>query len=546
MADKLYFPVCIFVPTKKQTTDMKYLLFLALFLVSISLSAQESILVQLQANTSIEAFEKSHSFDLSFQKTLFRAINLHAFTTTSKVDMAAIEHHPLVKRVRTHQALELRYTEPDDPDFGVQWALNRIEAPRAWDISTGGTTSNGDRIVVAVLETGFDTGHEDIAANIWENSNEIPDNGIDDDDNGYIDDINGWNFKGRSGFDFNPHGQSVAGIIGGTGNNGVGGTGVNWDLDLLLLQYRTNSFGIEDIFTAYDYIYEMRHRYNESKGAEGAFIVASNASWGLRGNVPCGMNDMWNDAYEKLGEVGVLTAASVKNEPIDIDELGDTPSGCPSNYIISVMNTDILEQKANTSAFGAQTVDMAAPGVEIFTTAPNDQYDTNFGGASAAAPHVAGAIALLYSMPCETLLEQAISAPAEAALLVKQAILEGVDKQPNLLDNTLSGGRLNLYKSMLTLQSYCNPVPGEKLELYSVYPNPAQNTLTLSYEAAGFDEMEVRIFDTLGRLVYKSTTTPCCQKVNRVGVSIADLAVATYFIQIVQGTEQVSKRFVKF
>jgi len=126
---------------------------------------------------------------------------------------------------------------PNDQAYPVQWSLNMSapgvsNAPLAWDISTGGYTVKGDRIVVAVVDMGFFLQHEDL--NFYSNPNEIPNNNIDDDNNGYVDDIQGWNATSQTGIHpFNNHGTHVSGIVGAKGNNGIGVTGINWDVEVL-------------------------------------------------------------------------------------------------------------------------------------------------------------------------------------------------------------------------------------------------------------------------------------------------------------------------
>ena len=183
--------------------------------------------------------------------------------------------------------------------------------------------------------------------------------------------------------------------------------------------------------------------------------------------------------------------------------------------------------------------------MDIFTTANNNDYNPSFDGSSSATPHVAGAIALLYSMPCSQLAVDAINMPSETAQLVKNALLNGVDKIPSLNGLNATGGRLNVYNSMLELQAFCNPVAGDELLVYSIYPNPATTSITVSYEANGFDDMEVRVYDAIGRLVIKTLKIPCCQEVNRFGLSVEHLAAGAYFLEIEQQEARVVKGFVK-
>ena len=149
---------------------------------------------------------------------------------------------PFVEAAQLNHYVEERAT-PNDPQFGSQWhhvdgSDNDIDSDLAWDITTGGTTANGDRIVVAVLEGGGSNyNHVDLIDNHWVNAAEVPGNGVDDDGNGFVDDYNGWNASsGTDAISAGGHGTSVSGMIGATGNNGNGGAGVNWDVDIMQIQ----------------------------------------------------------------------------------------------------------------------------------------------------------------------------------------------------------------------------------------------------------------------------------------------------------------------
>ena len=146
-----------------------------------------------------------------------------------------------------------------------------IDSGRAWD-TTGGTAANGSRIVVAVLEGGGSNyNHVDLIDNHWVNSAEIPDNGIDDDLNGFVDDYNGWNATNNTdNISAGGHGTSVSGMIGATGNNGIGGVGVNWDVDIM--QVQMGGLTESNVIAAYNYPYEMRALFNET-GDRRAFVV---------------------------------------------------------------------------------------------------------------------------------------------------------------------------------------------------------------------------------------------------------------------------------
>ena len=206
--------------------------------------------------------------------------------------------------------VQSRETLPDDPALNQQWhhvqnGDHDIDSDLAWDITTGGQTSDGTRIVVAVLEGGgANYNHIDLIDNHWVNDQEIPDNGIDDDNNGFVDDYNGWHAQNNNdNIGGGGHGTSVSGMIGATGNNGSGGVGVNWDVDIMQVDMGFGGLSEANVIAAYDYPYEMRVLFNESQGARGAFVVATNASWGIDLANPANY-PIWCGFYDTLGEAG--------------------------------------------------------------------------------------------------------------------------------------------------------------------------------------------------------------------------------------------------
>ena len=191
--------------------------------------------------------------------------------------------------IRADAGISLRSLIPDDPYFEDQWGSVVMQLPQAWEeFGTGGLTVTGDTIVVAVIDDGFYLEHEDLKTNFWKNYKEIPGNGIDDDDNGYIDDFDGWNAYNHSGnmpssTYYIQHGTSVTGVISGVGNNGIGICGINWNVKLMPVAGSSENEDADEatIVEAYGYALEMRARYNETDGAEGAFIVSTNSSFGV-------------------------------------------------------------------------------------------------------------------------------------------------------------------------------------------------------------------------------------------------------------------------
>ncbi|MDX1665858.1 MAG: S8 family serine peptidase [Saprospiraceae bacterium] len=354
---------------------------------------------------------------------------------------------------------------PDDPQFSEQWQLqnlgqtgstpgNDLGVVEAWDITTGGLTPAGDTIVVCVIDNGQDPVHEDYGDNIWINHAEIPGNGIDDDQNGFVDDYRGWNsFQDDDDIDdLNWHGTPVSGIIGARGNNGLGVAGINWEVKIMTV---VGGSGLEsEVLESYSYPLVHRKRYNETKGAEGAFVVATNASWGADFSFPEDA-PLWCAFYDSLGTHGILNVGAASNEDVDVDIEGDLPTTCPSPFLIGVTNLNQRNQKLEQAAFGSQSVDLGAYGEDVWTTADNNGYDA-FGGTSAATPQVTGAIALLYSAPCEGFIALAKSDPAAAALAVRSHILNGTVPTASLEGVTVTGGRLHIGNSLDLLLNNCS------------------------------------------------------------------------------------------
>ena len=335
----------------------------------------------------------------------------------------------------------VRYAEPDyrvsaqatpnDPRFQDQWALHNtgqtggttdadIDAPEAWNVTTG---SSG--VVVAVIDTGLDTTHPDLAGNLWVNSGEIPGNGIDDDGNGYVDDVHGINAMLGTGdpSDDNGHGTHVAGTIGASGNNGVGVVGVNWNVRLLPCKF-LNAGGMgytSDAVTCLEYVRHLRDR--------GEPIVASNNSWGGTEG-----SQALADAIDAQREI--LFVAAAGNNLQDDDYIPFYPASYDLPNIISVASTVSTDFLAGTTNFGSDSVQLAAPGEFILSTVPGGQYGY-LSGSSMAAAHVTGVAALVKGMDSNRDWRD-----------VRNLVLAGADPLPSVDDKTIVGRRLNAFGSV--------------------------------------------------------------------------------------------------
>lgn len=337
---------------------------------------------------------------------------------------------------------------PSDPRLGELWGLDNvgqnggtpdddIDAPEAWDITTGSSD-----VVVAVIDSGAQLNHVDLYANIWVNPGEdlngngIKDpsdvDGIDSDGNGFIDDLVGWDFSGN---DNNPspagggclgHGTHTAGTIGALGDNGVGVTGVNWNVKLMILKAFNPVLGV--LCSANDANLIRAIQYTKLMGVK----VSSN-SWG---GGP--FNPAMRDAILATNSLFVAAAGNGGNDGVG-DNNDATPS-YPASYdlgnIVAVAATDRNDGRARFSNFGRTSVDLGAPGVSILSTVPGNAYAV-YSGTSMATPHVAGAAALLLAQD-----------PTYTVNELKDRLLRGVDPVVSLTGRTVTDGRLNALGSL--------------------------------------------------------------------------------------------------
>lgn len=537
---------------------LKKLLMLSLFtLAGLAVMAQntQAKRVNGQVLVKLRPAVESHTFIAKFatqsragggvwvDRRLSRSGNIHLMkfdtnSVSSDVLMGELMDNPQVETANFDYYVQSR-TDPNDPEYEAQWGLDRIGISEVWEHTTGGLSANGDTIVVAILDTGFDIYHEDLLPNVWRNHAETPGDGIDNDENGYVDDYLGWNFIEDSPEHIaDPHGHSVAGIIGAAGNNQIGVTGINWAVKLMVLEART----ISEIIAAYEYIIDQRTQYNTSYGQRGAFVVATNASFGIN-RLWCDHQPLWGDMYNALGSVGILTAAGTANNAWNVDEVGDMPTTCPSEFLMTVLNTNPYDERYVGSAYGRHAIDMGAPGQGSFTTKPYNRYG-EFNGNSAAAPHLSGSIALLYSLPCTDLATDALRNPEATALRIREALLQGVDPVQQLGQITQTGGRLNVANSMNLLMEDCTE-PEETETAIQLRPNPVRTYVDISVRAEQGDEAELLILDALGRLFYQeSVTTALIDEVDIRRIQVAGWAPGTYIVLLRKNGQVHSRKFV--
>lgn len=341
--------------------------------------------------------------------------------------LASLRSRPGVAAADVNAIIELQDSETPEIPNDLQpelWGLRNdgsnegvagadINAVSAWK-EVRGSRQNGP--IIAVVDTGIDITHPDLAANIWTNPGEIPGNGIDDDNNGVVDDVHGYNAADDNALvaDGRGHGTHVAGTIAAVGNNDQGVVGVNWEARLMPVKIFDDSgrATVDGIVRGMLYAHD-----------NGATI--SNNSWGSRG-----YNEVLAKVFSDTNDMLHVVAAGNDGRSIDLG--GSYPAAFGGEHIVSVAATTRRDELASFSNYGRYAVDVAAPGQEILSTWPGGEYRT-LNGTSMATPHVTGAAALVAQKFPE-------ASPSE----LRHRLVHNSDRKAQLQDSSVSGGRVNV------------------------------------------------------------------------------------------------------
>lgn len=420
-----------------------------------------------------------------------RIVNFNLTRMSAKEALEKLNNHPDVEYAEPDYIVAANVI-PNDARFDELWAMHNtgqtggtadadIDAPEAWDISTGSSD-----VVVGVIDTGVDYSHVDLADNAWVNPGEIAGDGIDNDGNGYIDDVHGINAITDAGdpMDDNGHGTHVSGTIGGTGDNGEGIAGVNHDVSIVGCKFlsASGSGSTSDALKCMDYMVALKNN--------GVNVRVLNNSWGGGGS-----SQSMIDAINASEAADILFVAAAGNASVDNDANPHYPSSYEHDSVLAVASTTHTDSMSSFSQWGLTSVDIGAPGSAILSTIPGGGYDT-FSGTSMATPHVVGAAALVLSIN-----------PDLNVIELKELLLNSGDDNADLTGKTVSGKRLNVHTALVD----ADPTPGFGL---SVSPSStlitagevANYTFNVSSIAEWDGDITLTVADPLGSAELSTTT----------------------------------------
>lgn len=367
------------------------------------------------------------------------AVRLRSRSLSAAALLARLARRPDVVYAEPNFIIQITQ-EPDDPSFAQLWGLHNIgqlingfpglagadiHATPAWDLSFGSTSN-----VVAIIDTGIDYTHPDLAANVWSAPTDFTVN-VGGSPVTCAAGTHGFNAITRScnPMDDHHHGTHVSGTIGAVGNNGIGVVGVNWTARLMGIKFLDSqgSGSTADAIAAVEFAIAVRQAFAAT--GEANIRVLSN-SWGGED-----FSQALLDQINAANDANMLVVAGAGNNGFDNDILPFYPASFDAPNVISVAATDNTDDAAWFSNYGASSVHLGAPGVDILSTTPGNTYEF-LSGTSMATPHVSGAAALVLSR-CDL---------ASAAL--KDTLLGSVDPVPSLAGITVTGGRLNVNSAL--------------------------------------------------------------------------------------------------
>ncbi len=544
----------------------KILLFLIFPALCLAQSNSLVLIIQLQEKTNASDIENkinasAQNFQVHQKEKLCEALNIYSFdvfytTLSEEKIIKQLQVNRQVIAVQKRQKIVYRSNILNDTYFTSQWNLVNDgvlggakdadnDADLAWTYGTGNSTKNGDSIVIAVVDIGFDLNHEDLK--FFTNKHEIANDLIDNDHNGYIDDVQGWNIENGNGNtntgDLSTwHGTAVSGSAAASGNNQVGIAGIAYNAKILPIHL--GDVLSDSVIKAYDYIIKMRQAYDNSAGDSGAYVVAINSSFGISDSPS--NNAVWCNLYDFMGSMGIINTTATDNKSLNYDVVDDVPGNCASSFIINTTYSDKNDNLGNCG-YGKINVDIAAPAGAIYLARPANQYSIGT-GTSFAAPQIAGTIALLYSAACDSFLLVANNNPDSAALLIRKFILNGAESKPAFNNKLSSNGRLNVYNAVNEMRKFC----GEEIisaplsnEFKIHWSSEKDDFLYFNFDLISAGELNIYVYDMLGKEIAKYDSQSIDIGNFTKSISLQELSSGAYFLRISSnGKWSNSSRFV--
>jgi subtilisin family serine protease len=396
----------------------------------------DEVLVRLKSTDAASLGRVKAALPSAAFQNLSRSLAIHLVRVPGlnfQVWLNTLAKHPDVLYVEPNYVVQ-KVNTPNDPNYPLLWGMPQMSAPSAWNLTTGGTAA-----VLGVVDTGIDYTHPDLAANVWSAPA------------AFTVTVGGTNITcpaGSHGFnaitktcdpaDDNGHGTHVSGTIGAVGNNNMGVAGINWTARIMGLKFMdsTGSGTVADAINAIEFAVQVKAAFSGTSTPVNVRILSN--SWG-GGSYTNSMVDEIN----KANSSDILFVAAAGNSSSNNDAAAFYPASYSASNVIAVAATDSTDSLASFSDFGLSSVHLGAPGVNIYSTIPGGGY-TTMSGTSMATPQVSGA-ALLTVSACPSLNTAAL----------KAALLSNVDSVPSLAGKTATGGRLNVYKTILS----CAPIP---------------------------------------------------------------------------------------
>ncbi|MBN2668557.1 MAG: S8 family peptidase [Bacteroidales bacterium] len=411
------------------------------------------------------------------------------------------------------QLLKL-FSTPNDPSISNQWFLTNIQAYEAWDLAQGNANVKN-----AIVDDASRITHEDLAANVWHNPNEIPDNGIDDDNNGFIDDVNGWDAADTDNDPLPPsdlgwlgeqaytHGTHCAGLAAGVTNNGIGIASVSYNVSYIPIKtVSDDSFfpiGIEAPAEGVDYAI-----------AAGADIISM--SFGGEDIASFGTLSTLIDAADDLGKICVAAAGNNGDgsDPFSTENAINYPAGLEN--VLAVAASDSDDKKTSFSQFG-DWIDIMSPGASMYSTLAHSTPYDNMDGTSMACPLTAGALGLMKSYKPQATKQQLVDCLLNGA--------DNVDTENTEYIGNIGHGRLNIYNSLVCLDQTVGVQILNNPDQFRIFPNPANASLTVSLNKKA---EVVKILNITGQVVYQTKVSG----LNLKQINLSAFKQGIYFVQI--------------